>query len=425
MISVRHFPKLLLCMSCMLPALQGAPDGDTLRELLKQEPPIIAELQKELDTLRNDKDSAKQHRERISELRRSIAQQKAAYTQTRNAFMHLLKKVEQSGNINARDDKKRTLLMLAAATGIDKATELVLQESPELNLEDNSHQVAYDYERQAGGTVITEHLKQAWDTAAGSLQTEQMAQLLDCGADPNWAVITGGMNPNLGEAPTILALQQNHTDALNLLLSYGASAEARTQDGRKLVELAVENRQTQILIALLQHGCKTDTVFADGRPMFEHLLAEGAEECLDIWLDAAAVGEQAADILCSVVRLATPRAVQLAFSKRKDFIHAEDSVGNMPLHEAARRGVPAIYNTLLELGADATAHHSRNETTLMHAALSGNAEMLSLVLQNIPQELLHAKDAGNHTAIHYARLAKDPAAEATLRNAGLSPQPQD
>ena len=62
----------------------------------------------------------------------------------------------------------------------------------------------------------------------------------------------------------------------------------------------------------------------------------------------------------------------------------------------------------------------KGETTLMHAALSGNANMLATVLNDLPQEELQATNESGRTALHYAQLARDPKAQQALKAAGLT-----
>ena len=61
----------------------------------------------------------------------------------------------------------------------------------------------------------------------------------------------------------------------------------------------------------------------------------------------------------------------------------------------------------------------RQETTLMHAALSGNPSMLSTVLPSVSEEELQAVDENGCNALDYALMAKDKDAAKTLQSAGL------
>ncbi|MBE6436060.1 MAG: ankyrin repeat domain-containing protein, partial [Akkermansiaceae bacterium] len=102
-------------------------------------------------------------------------------------------------------------------------------------------------------------------------------------------------------------------------------------------------------------------------------------------------------------------------------ISVEDPEGNLPLHEAARKGDAELYRELVKLGANPAQKNTRGETVLMHAALSGDAETLAEALKGISPELLQAKDKDGHNAHYYAKLAQDKAATEALKAAGLQP----
>ncbi len=423
----RHIVSYLCATALGLCSISHAAlDANALRDILRGDSRAITDLEANLQELTADRETAKASRDSINQLRREIAHHKSEHNKMRAACLSLLKKVEKSRNINATDEQKRTLLMLVAGMGIDRATELVLAENPALEPIDKNKRLALDYERIGGGQAITTHLKTEWDKALADMQQERIEELLNCGADPNWAIITRDITgETTQEAPLVLALQAQQQDIFYLLLLCGASVETRNQHGIKIAELIVKQGNASALSSIMEKGAKTDIAFSDGRPMFEHLLAPGAEECLVTWLDKAEDKDSSASNLNLITRLGTQRAVEMAFSQNKDAINKEDAQSNLPLHEAARRGEATIYKALIQLGADPECTNLRGETALMHAALSGNADMLSTILQTASPSLLKARDEAGHSAIHYARLAKDAAAEQALKAAGLTPQPKD
>lgn len=324
--------------------------------------------------------------------------------------MTLLTKVRKSSDINATDSDGRTLLMLAAATGHNAATELVLKYSPLLNMADADDLTACDYEQLNKGTILQNELKIKWSQAVSTGDTDAVQELLNCGADPNWAV--------QDTAPIAHAIRQKNTTLFELLVTYGASVETRLENGYKLIEHAVVTRDNDILELLLRHGGSPENRLSDGRPIFEHLMGDDAGECLLTWLSY--VKEERPVYLCRLVRLGSPGAIQTVFNAHKNEINTEDQHGNIPLHEAARRGDVSIYRILISQGADVTARNMKQETTLMHAALSGSADMLTTVLNTLPQEEIQAKDEAGHTALHYAQLARDKKAQQVLNAAGLT-----
>ena len=390
--------------------LTALPEPADFKRILKEDPPVIVELKKEIEALRAEQGSSRYTIELIRRLEKERRTAELAYEDKQEALMTLLTKVRKSGDINATDSDGRTLLMLAASTGHNAATELVLKYSPLQNIADADDMTACDYEQLNKGTILQNELKIKWSQAVSASDTDTVQELLNCGADPNWEV--------QDTAPVAHAIQQKNTDLFELLVTYGASVETRLGDGSKLIEHAVQTRNSDILELLLRHGCTPETRLSDGRPIFEHLLTEDAGECLLTWLSY--VKEERPVYLCRLVRLGAPGAIRTVFNTHKSEINTEDQHGNIPLHEAARRGDCSIYQILISLGADATAHNMRQETTLMHAALSGNADMLTTVLNTLPQEEIQAKDEDGHSALHYAQLAHDKKAQQALKAAGLT-----
>ena len=397
-----------------LPMISGVltalPEPADFKRILKEEPPVIAELKKEIEALRAEQGSSRYTTELIRRLEKERRTAELAYEDRQDALLNLPTMVRKHGDINATDSDGRTLLMLAAATGHNAATELVLKHSPRLNMADSADLTACDYEQLGKGTVLQYQLKTSWEQAVDAGDTDAVQELLNCGADPNWEV--------KNSAPVALAIQQQNMDLLELLVTYGASVETRLSNGAKLIEYAVMELNADILELLLRHGCSPETRMSDGRPIFEHLLSENAGECMLTWLGY--VKEERPVYLCRLVRLGSPETIRTVFNTYKNEINTEDRHGNVPLHEAARRGDCSIYQILISLGADATAHNMRQETTLMHAALSGNAAMLATVLKDQPQEEVQAKDEAGHTALHYAQLARDKKAQQALNAAGLT-----
>lgn len=399
---------------CGLPMASGIltamPEPAEFKRILKEAPPVIVELKKEIDALRTEQGASRFTMELIRRLEKERRTAELTYEDRQEALMSLLTKVRKSGDINATDSDGRTLLMLAAATGHNAATELVLKYSPLLNMADADELTACDYEQLNKGTALQHKLKENWAQAVNTGDTDAVQELLNCGADPNWEV--------QNKAPIALAIQQQNTALFELLVTYGASVETRLENGIKLIEYAVITLNADILELLLRHGCSPETRLSDGRPMFEHLLSENAGECLLTWLSY--MKEEQPVYLCKLVRLGSPQAIQTVFNAHKSDINTEDQNGNIPLHEAARRGDCGIYQILVSLGADTMARNMRQETTLMHAALSGNTNMLDTVLKAMPQEEIQARDESGHTALHYAQLARDKKAQQTLTAAGLT-----
>ncbi len=396
----------MLMLSTMQRASAGLNEG-SMQAITRALPPAIAQMEDEIREVRNELGSDAIARNKLRTMQRELNLRKAEYEDLRELFYQHLAQVKRSGNINLADSQGRTLLMLAAAMGHDNVTRMILNENPALSATDNVGQTACDYEKKNNGNAVHSILMNRWTTAIQNRDSDAIQELLNCGADPDW--------PVENKAPIIHAFTINDYDLFSMLINSGANVEARLQDGRKLVELVIEQRNADALELLLRQGCKTEGTFANGRTVMDILLDDGYEDCLEVWFRYVPEADKSTR-LCQVVRLGTEKAVRMIFSTQKDSLDMEDPQGNLPLHEAARRGDIAIYRILIELGASITARNERAETVLMHAALSGNHELISEVLSKIPAELRNAKDKSGRTAAGYASLAKDSQAQRLLES---------
>lgn len=412
----------LLYAAVLLSALHGVAEGldeKHLKALMDKGSSSLIAMQQEQQGIPQDAD----HRDIAKEIKDRINQEQRRCKEVKRAILDLLPNVMKSKKIDMRDAQGRTLLMLVASLGNDEATELVLRENPDLSLFDNDEKIAYDYEQTGGGNAIGNLLKKQWEEAfRNGHNRDTLQELINRGANPDWS-IEG--NPPLG-----VAMELEDSELFDILLFAGAHANNRMQNGLSLIEMAVQRHDANAVFGILNALNKTDIVFSDGRSIFRHLLSAEQAECLSTWLNKAVElkqeeTEDGTSYLCLVVRLAHPAGVKAALKSHADRLNEADREGNMPLHEAARRGDTTIYRTLIELGALPTATNHRHETVLMHACLSGNPEMLTEVLSNITPEQLNATDKDGHTAHYYAKLAKNTAATQALQAAGLNPNRKD
>lgn len=420
-LSRTHHTFRTLCLLALLGSAtvcHAVPDDKTLIKLADAGSTKLLALEREHSEVKNDAEQ----REYARELQKDINEEKRRCNEYKSAIRALAPKVKKSGKIDLRDDKGRTLLMLAAALGNNNVTEMVLRENPDLSLFDKSNKIAMDYEQASGGTAVSEHLKPLWEQAVASNNIEIIRKMLDSGASADWQVN--------GQPPLALAIESGQNAIVDLLLLHGAQAGNRLSDGCSLVELAVRNNNSNALDGLLGQLKETNIILSDGAPLFRHLLHEEAADCLVVWYNHAntlskAETEDGTSYFCLAMRMAdTTGAIALANSQIK-LIKTEDKEGNLPLHEAARCGDTELYKELVRLGADPAQKNARGETVLMHAALSSSPELLAEVLKGLTPEQINATDKDGYSAFHYAKLAKDKATGDTLRNAGLQPQQKD
>lgn len=400
-------------MACAALSSQAL-DDKTLLKLTEHGSTKLAEMEREHEEVKNADDQ----KDYARALKKDIDAEKRRCNELKSAIRQLAPKVKKSGKINLRDEKGRTLIMLVAALGNNTATELVLRDNPDLMLYDKNNKIAMDYEQQGGGTAISDLLKPRWEQAIAAFNLDEIQNLLDCGANADW--------PVAGQPPLALAILSNQNSVFDRLIMHGAHAGNRMANGSTLIELAVAAKNANAVDTLLGALKETELTFSDGSTMFRHLQSAEHADCLAAWLTHAQSLKKlhtpdGTSYFCMAMRLAATESAKKVATQNIKLISVEDPEGNLPLHEAARKGDAELYRELVKLGANPAQKNARGETVLMHAALSGDAETLAEALKGISPELLQAKDKDGHNAHYYAKLAQDKAATEALKAAGLQP----
>lgn len=413
----------VVCMALFLfCSLAYSLTPDDLLNALQLDPPWVEKLNGRINTLQvnakkeKDKEDARLYNSQLRDLKRDLSEVRREYAKKVNVCKALLNRIKKdpARMYEITDDKKRTLIMLVAALGNDYVTELLLADNPPMNTPDAAGKVALDYEKESGGSAISKYLADRWDKAMQTLSLEEITVLIESGADPNW--ITGA---EPGMYPLSTAIVNKRDDIAALLLTYKAKTCISTPTVTSPLEVAINAGAVVSFRLMLVYGADMQTEMSDRETALEHLLRPGREELLVAWCSTASGESSGAAPLCIVVRRGSLQAVQACAKECNQMLNASDAMGNMPLHEAARRGEVEIYRALLSAGAELGGTNSRGETVLMHAALSGSREMLAAVLADIPQPLLKARDEKGRNALYYARLVKDEDAVQALNAAGL------
>lgn len=341
-------------------------------------------------------------RARLNELNKRLHAVKREDDARRRAVTACLEKVQRSGNINACDKNGRTLLMAVANTGVDQATDLVLQENPDLTLTDREGHSALWYEQRAMGGLIHAALMQEWCEALEDGDAQRVSRVLDCGFAVSTPTAKG--NPALGEA-----MDRGLEKVVTELLAHDAGASYPMADGRSLLEVAVEKNESMVITRLLANGANAEEPMRSGESMLRYLLRYGKPETVLAFLKGAELGNHAEGdtcVCCLAARYASAETLQALLTTLQK-PHEEDAYGNTPLLEAARRGHPDVYNVVVNSGSFSWTN-SRGETPLMHAALSGSVPMVQRVLETMPAELRSQADKAGRRAADYAALLANP-----------------
>ncbi len=411
-------PLLPLVLACFLVAgyRAGAVAEDTLIPLLEHSERLdeltveLEELEARISSRSGDRRSQTKAK---TELRHQINEEKKKLSKCSQACREWFK-ATGGRDINAQDAKGRTLLMLVAATGNSQAMELLLAEGPRLDLQDHHGKSALDYEREAQqGNTLQTHMERLWVMAFSASDTQSITMLLEAGLSAD---------THAGDEPApVLALLCGNTEVLSQLLSHPASIKARSREGHDLMELAIHADNSKAISMLAMAGMGKERLSNGNSPLF-HLLTRGSTESLKAFLDAATCLDEAARraLPSQVVRLGNVEKVGLVITGA-DVANAEDEHRNIPVHEAARRGDMKILRLVLERGGSRSATNAEGESTLMHAALSGKPEVVTLVLEGLSARDIHHKNKKGQTAADYAKESGNTQISDILRQAAHTP----
>lgn len=425
-----------LLIATAVPA--AALDADALIKRVSKGGAHLQAMQQEYEKVRKDNN----FKDYANSLKKSISAEQKRCKQLEQDIRKLANQVQNTENINCRDKEGRTLIMLVAALGVDATTEMVMAENPDLSIVDHYNKLALDYEFLNGGRVIADMLKKQWAAAMHAADSEAMQELISYGADPNWGNFVETAHPgpgNFGEdesnmsrdlSSLEIAILTTNGDLLTKLLMCGANPNRKTAMGVSLIELALRANAPQIVLPLLSEIKDVDIILSDGRSLLQRLILNKDTEALCTLLTKLSAEDrlETADgtsYFCMVMRYAPAECGLAVAEQNQNLLNLEDREGNLPLHEAARRGQATLYRKMIEWGAEPNRKNARGETVLMHAAMSASADTLAEVIKSISAETLNATDAAGRTAHYYAKLAQDKAAAQALKAAGLHPKNKD
>ena len=183
------------------------------------------------------------------------------------------------------------------------------------------------------------------------------------------------MEPKTADTPLLIVCRGGDPDLVRLCLNFGAKNDPHPDFGHTALHTAVSESQYDAAVVLLQ----------------------------------AAAASQADAVICNLT----------------------DPKGQTPLHIAATKGHIALFDLLLEHGADIFRVDDLNQTVLHLCASGGSTDCLSLVLDLEGDSLLEEIDSNGNTALHHAslhghlacvRLLLETAASVVVRNhRGQSP----
>ena len=408
LIMLRRLCGVLIGVACLWAAAVpvSAFSADDFIEKLSQDT-VLAELESSLALSRG----IPSRKKAVPGLQKRIKEEKQRVDKLVKAIRPLALKAQHKQDVNVRDSKGRTLLMLAAEADNGPAIDYLLSEEPDLNAVDQSGRNALDYDESRGGGLLITRLLSALEVAFQAKDYDKVRRYCKAGIAPD-SMLPGG--PLVGR----LLMEEQCELAIELCRGKKIENEAML-DGTLVSELIVGcGNEKMLQIGAEMLGKELWRSSPGGTDALLFILRRGNLRAVQFYAHHFGFGNN----LCMLaVRHSTPEVVAWVL-KQAEGVGKADSWGSLPLFEAARRGDLPVYQAVLAAGADVAARNDKGETLLMHAALGGNVHLVNAVLDKLPQELLDVTDAAGRTAADYARMSGVAMVESLLATRGLSPQ---
>uniref|UniRef100_A0A8C1WYU2 Ankyrin repeat domain 28b n=1 Tax=Cyprinus carpio TaxID=7962 RepID=A0A8C1WYU2_CYPCA len=319
-------------------------------------------------------------------------------------------------DLDVRTPQGHTALSLAAFKGHVECVDILISQGASMMLKDYTHK------------------RSAVHSAAINGHSECL-RLLIHNTDQQTVSIRDGKE----QTPLMLAVLGGHTDCVHLLLSEGASVEARDKWGRTALHRGAVMGHEACVEALLQHGSSLLVQDSRGRsPM--HLAAacghvgvlrallktqktvlvlkdncgytplhwacyNGHDACVELLLEHDVFqkpeGNSFSPLHCAVINDNESAAEMLIETLGPAIVNATDSQTRTPLHAAAYTDHVECLQLLLGHNAQVNAIDMLGKTALMMAAENGQTNAVEVLVSSAKADLT-LQDAHRNTALHLA-----------------------
>ncbi len=234
------------------------------------------------------------------------------------------------------------------------------------------------------------------------------------------------------------AIQRQDADAVEQLLSEGASADAALGDGSPpLCAAAAQARDgLDVAVVLLDAGANVRGRDVHGATALMKAARLGNADLVEVLLeyveqDEHSIASQVIDLLdykqqsalslCSKQGHVACADLLLQHGASTDLVVAD---GNTALLLAATEGHVDIVRKLLNAGASAKVTDVEEETALMKAAAEGHDPVVNVLIEHDPRSIGH-HNRENFTALHYAASVGHLSVVEALLSKGADPRAAD
>ena len=346
----RAMVELLLSRGADVNAKDGA-DRTALHLALERNFPAVAEtlLAAKADVNAGDKSGVTPLMLAVKNGNRKLATAMLVLGADPNLQNKILPGQPQGSGVQGSGDLYGTALHLAAARNNAAMVALLLTNHADVKVRNIADWTPLDVAASVGATEVAAQLIAAGAEvnaagpvnstggatpllrAAGNEHSETVKLLLEHGANPDTAYITGA-----GSTPLMLAAGQGNTEIAGLLVAHGARADLKDNEHTTALYRAVNSGKVKVVQLLLAHGANPNERNPQNYPL----------------LIIATVGNNSDPDMAA------------AFLKAKADVNATDFSGQTALHYAARDGRKDLAEMLLTAGADPNLRSHDGQTPL-------------------------------------------------------------
>jgi ankyrin repeat protein len=287
--------------------------------------------------------------------------------------------------VKARDTSSRTALYHAVSSGDEDVVSFLLNKGAQASIRDG-----------AGTTPFMLACEEGHLEAAQMLFDATEGQGLEA-------------TDNQGETALHHAATWGHRDVVAFLISKGAQANSRDEQGNTPFMLACQEGHLQVLQMLFDatQGQGLEDEDDDGCTGLHTAISEGHKDVVTFLLSKGAETSSrnvngSTPLLCACGGGDLELVQMVLTSREGQGLHDRDRNGRTVLHNAASKGTKELVDFLLSKGVQADIKNNQQETALMTACYYGNRNVVRLLLKHTGGQGVNETNSEGRTVLHLA-----------------------